>query len=486
VAAALLANRAGVPLLVAFLGIGMVLGSDGPGGIDFTDADLARAVGVAGLVAILFEGGLTTAWRDIRGVLGPASLLSTVGVGITATLAGVAAFGLFDLPLTGGFLVGAVVASTDAAAVFATLRFTKLRRRLGGLLEAESGLNDPMAVALTVGLIAWLGDPTYGVGDLALLLFRQLGLGLAVGVGIGFLASKVFVRFPPTLAAFAPVASLGIAGLSYGVADVAEGSGFLAVYIVGLCLGNTATAFRRPLAAFHEGLAFVAQIVLFVVLGLLVFPSQLGPVVLPGLALAGALALVARPVAVWLCTLGQGFTGRERLFLSWAGLRGAVPIVLATFALSEGVTESNTIFNAVFFVVLVSATLQGPTLGPLARWLGLAGETHPLYQPPIEVGAVRGADIVEYAVDPGDEVEGRRVRELGLPRTALVAVIVRDEEAVPPRGRTQVCAGDRLYVLVRAEDRKAVEDRFGAWRDGPLADGRVPTAPPASREPPAP
>jgi potassium/hydrogen antiporter len=487
VAAAFLANRAGVPLLVAFLGIGMLLGSDGPGGIDFTDADLARAAGVAGLVAILFEGGLTTAWRDIRGVLGPASILSTAGVGITAALAGLVAYGLFDLPLTGGFLVGAVVASTDAAAVFATLRFTTLRRRLGGLLEAESGLNDPTAVALTVGLIAWLGDPAYGVGDLTLLLVRQIGLGLAVGMGIGFLASRAFVRFPPALSAFAPVASLGIAGLSYGVADVAEGSGFLAVYIVGLWLGNTATPLRRPLAAFHEGVAFVAQVVLFVVLGLLVFPSQLGAVVLPGLALAGALAVVARPVAVWLCTLGQGFSGRERLFLSWAGLRGAVPIVLATFALSEGVTQSNTIFNAVFFVVLVSATLQGPTLGPLARRLGLAGEAHALYQPPIEVGAVRGADIVEYEVDAGDAVEGRRVRELGLPRTALVAVIVREAEAVPPRGRTQVCAGDRLYVLVRAEDRKAVEDRFGAWREGPLADGRPASpAPPASREPPAP
>jgi cell volume regulation protein A len=466
VAAAFLANRAGVPLLVAFLGIGMLLGSDGPGGIDFTDADLARAAGVAGLVAILFEGGLTTAWRDIRGVLGPASILSTAGVGITAALAGLVAYGLFDLPLTGGFLVGAVVASTDAAAVFATLRFTTLRRRLGGLLEAESGLNDPTAVALTVGLIAWLGDPAYGVGDLTLLLVRQIGLGLAVGIGIGFLASRAFVRFPPALSA--------------------EGSGFLAVYIVGLWLGNTATPLRRPLAAFHEGVAFVAQVVLFVVLGLLVFPSQLGAVVLPGLALAGALAVVARPVAVWLCTLGQGFSGRERLFLSWAGLRGAVPIVLATFALSEGVTQSNTIFNAVFFVVLVSATLQGPTLGPLARRLGLAGEAHALYQPPIEVGAVRGADIVEYEVDAGDAVEGRRVRELGLPRTALVAVIVREAEALPPRGRTQVCAGDRLYVLVRAEDRKAVEDRFGAWREGPLADGRPASpAPPASREPPA-
>jgi potassium/hydrogen antiporter len=468
VGAALIASRVGVPLLVAFLGLGMAIGSEGFGGIAFDDPDLARAVGVVGLVAILYEGGLTTNARDVRNVILPAGLLSTFGVVVTAAIAGGSAYLLLDLSPGAALLVGGVVASTDAAAVFATLRFTTLRRRLGGLLEAESGLNDPLAVALTLGLIAWLTEPVYGAADFAALLARQLGLGLVVGMGLGLLASHAARRLPLSLAPFAPVASLGVASFSYGATAAAGGSGFLAVYLVGLWVGNTPTPFRRQIVAFHQGLAFLAQVVLFVVLGLLVFPSQLGPVALPGLALAAVLALVARPVAVWLCTIGQGFDRRERVFLSWAGLRGAVPIVLGTFALSEGVTASSTIFNAVFFVVGVSALVQGPTLEPLARRLGLAGEARPLYHPPLEVGAVRGADLVEYVVASGDAIVGARVRELGLPRTALVAVIVREEEALPPRGRTQIAAADRLYVMVRAEDRARVEDLFSHWEEGPL------------------
>jgi potassium/hydrogen antiporter len=468
VGAALIASRVGVPLLVAFLGLGMALGSEGFGNIAFDDPDLARAVGVIGLVAILYEGGLTTDWSDVRRVMLPAGLLSTIGVVVTAGIAGGSAYLLLDLSPGASLLVGAVVASTDAAAVFATLRFTTLRRRLGGLLEAESGLNDPLAVALTLGLIAWLTEPAYGAADLTALLVRQLGLGLVVGLGLGVLASHAVRRLPIELGPFAPVASLGVASLSYGAAAAAGGSGFLAVYLVGLWVGNTPTPFRRQVVAFHQGLAFLAQVVLFVVLGLLVFPSDLAPVVLPGLALAAVLALVARPAAVWLCTIGQRFDWRERLFLSWAGLRGAVPIVLGTFALSEGVAASGTIFNAVFFVVGVSAFVQGPTLEPLARRLGLATEARPLYHPPLEVGAVRGADLLEYIVSPSDVVVGRRVRELGLPRTALVAVVVRDEESLPPRGRTQIAADDRLYVLVRADDRGRVEDLFSNWEDGPL------------------
>jgi potassium/hydrogen antiporter len=300
-------------------------------------------------------------------------------------------------------------------------------------------------------------------------------------MGVGFLASHAARRLPLGIAAFAPVASLATASLSYGAAAAAGGSGFLAVYLVGLWVGNTPMPFRRQIVAFHQGLAFLAQVALFVVLGLLVFPSELGPVALPGLALAGVLAFVARPIAVWLCTLGQGFDARERLFLSWAGLRGAVPIVLGTFALSEGVTDSGKVFNAVFFVVGASALVQGPTLEPLARRLGLAGDARPLYHPPLEVGAVRGAEIVEYVVAEGDAITGARVRELGLPRTALVAVLVRDEQALPPRGSTQIAAGDRLYLLVRAEDRQRVEGLFSSWEEGPVP---VPLRA-VEREPPA-
>jgi cell volume regulation protein A len=371
---AVAARRVRVPVLVLFLVLGMLLGSDGPGGIYFDDADLTRTIGVLGLIAILFEGGLTSDWREVRRVLAPAVLLSTIGVVVTAAIVGVAARLLFDLSWPASFLLGAIVGSTDAAAVFATLRFTNLRRRTGSLLGVESGLNDPMAVALTLGLIGWLTRPAYGAGDVALLLLRQLGLGAVIGIVLGVLAARLLPRLPSELAPFAPVASVGAAALAFGVAAAAGGSGFLSVYLVALFIGNTPMPLRRTIVSFHEGLAFLAQVALFIALGLLVFPSRLGGVALSALALTVVLTVVARPAAVLLSTVAQGFGRRERIFLSWAGLRGAVPIVLATFALSENVGESQTIFNAVFFVVLVSALLQGLTLEPLARRLRLTGD----------------------------------------------------------------------------------------------------------------
>jgi cell volume regulation protein A len=472
-------SRAGVPALVGFLGLGMLLGSEGIGGIAFDDAHLARTVGVAALAVILFEGGLTTSWSDVRGVLLPAGMLATVGVVVTAGVTGAAAYLLFDLSLTASFLLGAIVASTDAAAVFLTLRTSSVRRRLAGLLEVESGTNDPVAVALTLGLIGMLTAPDEGVVDLLLFLARQLAIGAAVGLALGWAASWAVRRATTSMAPFAAVASLAGAALSFGAADVLGGSGFLAIYLVGLCLGNTPNHFRGTLRSFHEGLAYLAQVSLFVVLGLLVFPSDLPPVALSGVALAAVLILVARPLGVLLSLAGQRFKAREVAFVSWAGLRGAVPIVLATFAATEGLSQRGTIFNAVFFVVLVSAFVQGTTLEPLARRLGLTTERPALSRPPIEVGAVQGADLIEYEVREGHAVAGRRVRELGLPRAALVAVIVREEQAVPPRGSTRVEAGDRLYVLLRNENRKEMESLMRAWEEGPLpgpADGAAPDA----------
>jgi potassium/hydrogen antiporter len=370
-------RRSRFPLLVTFLGIGMLLGSDGIGGIYFDDVQLARSIGIVGLIAILFEGGLTTSWRDFRLVVAPAAMLSTVGVAISAVVTAVAAHGLFDFSWSKSLLLGAVVGSTDAAAVFATLRFTRLRRRLATLLAVESGANDPMAVALTLGLIAWVEHSDYGVSDFAVLLVRQFALGLVVGIGLGFIASRLLQRLPTDLAPFASVASIGTAALAYGVAASLDGSGFLAVYLVALWVGNTPMPLRRTIVTFHEGLAFLAQVVLFIVLGLLVFPSQLGDVAWSGLALTAVLLFAARPLAVVASLTPFGYRLREQLFISWAGLRGAVPIVLATFALSARVAGSATIFNAVFFVVLVSTLAQGMTLEPFARRLGLATEEQP-------------------------------------------------------------------------------------------------------------
>jgi cell volume regulation protein A len=293
VAIALGAAKSGFPALVAFLGLGMVLGSDGPGGIAFDDAVLAREVGVISLVAILYEGGLSTSWRRLRQVAVPATLLSTVGVVVTAAITGGFAHLLFDLSWPASFLLGSVVASTDAAAVFATLRHTGLRRGIARTLEAESGGNDPVAIALTLGLIAWIERPHYGVGDLLLLVVRQIGLGLLFGVAVGAAASWAFARIPRTIGAFVPVASAATAALAFGAADVAHGSGFLSVYLVGLAVGSTPSRYRSQLVAFHEGVAYVAQVALFIVLGLLVFPSRLPHVALASLGLAIALVAVA-------------------------------------------------------------------------------------------------------------------------------------------------------------------------------------------------
>jgi cell volume regulation protein A len=466
VGSAYAANRLSVPILVAFLGIGMLLGSDGPGGIDFDDAALARDVGIVGLAIILFDGGLSAEWRHIRSVLLPAVSLGTVGVFITAGIAGVAARFLFDLSFEASLLLGAVVGSTDAAAVFSTLRTTGLRRRPAVTLEAESGVNDPMAVALTLGLISFITEPGYGLPDLALLLVQQLGIGLVVGIVTGKLASWTFARFPAELAPFAPVFALACGAVGFGAAGVLHGSGFLAVYITGLLLGDTRSPFRRQVLNFHEGLAFLAQITLFVVLGLLVFPSQLEGVILPGLALAAVLTLVARPVAVFVATAGMRFSLEEKLLLGWAGLRGAVPIVLATFALSEGIRESSTIFNAVFFVVLLSVLVQGLTLPRLTRVLGLVDPEPDDHERPLEAGVVEGmgGDVVEHVAREGDAIVGRRLRDLPLPQQATIAVIARDGVIVPPRGETRIQPGDRLFVLARAEDLGDVERAVAGWQ----------------------
>jgi cell volume regulation protein A len=461
---ALGASRTGVPSLVAFLALGMLLGSDGPGGIEFDDAELARTVGVIGLAAILFEGGLSTSWRRLRQVAVPAALLSTVGVAVTAVLTGLAAYFLFDLTLLEAVLLGAVVSSTDAAAVFATLRFTNIRRRLARTLEAESGINDPMAIALTIGLIEWILEPTSGFAELALLVLQKLALGLVVGVALGAVAMWAFSRLPSSIGAFAPVASIAAASLSFGAAEVIGGSGFLSVYLVGLAVGSTPSRYRRQLVGFHEGLAFLAQVAMFVVLGLLVFPRDLLDVAIPGLALAAVLVALVRPAAVWLSLVRQDYSQRERALLGWAGLRGAVPIVLGTFVLSSEVEEAETIFNAVFFVVVVSALVQGMTLERVATRLGLVTPGPAVVAPPLELDALSSLDLVDFAVAGDHAIAGAAVRELGLPRSALIAVVARGEDTIPPRGSTIIQAGDRLFVLVPHARRADLEDVFERWR----------------------
>jgi cell volume regulation protein A len=394
----------------------------------------------------------------------PAALLSTVGVVVSTVLTGIAAHALFDLTWLESFLLGAVVSSTDAAAVFATLRFTHIRRRLARTLEAESGGNDPMAIALTIGLIAWVEQADYGLADLSLLVLQELGLGLLVGVALGIGASWVFARLPQSIGAFAPVASVSAAALSFGAADVIGGSGFLAVYLVGLAVGSTPSRYRRQLVAFHEGLAFLAQVALFIVLGLLVFPSDLRDIATAGLVLALLLMLVVRPAAVWISTAFSAYDSRERLLLGWAGLRGAIPIVLATFVLSSDVPEREDIFNAVFFIVLVSTIVQGRTLEWVAGKLGLLSPAPAVAHPPLEVGPLSKLDLIDFVVAPDHAIAGAAVREVGLPRSAIIAVVARGDDTIPPRGSTMIEPGDRLFVLAPHAMRRDVEDTFSRWR----------------------
>ncbi|MGH2982119.1 MAG: potassium/proton antiporter [Solirubrobacterales bacterium] len=370
-AAALAAGRLRVPGLVLFLGLGMAVGSDGTGWIQFDDYELARTIGIVGLALILFEGGLTAGFKEIRPVLGAAFSLAVLGTIGTAVIAGFAAVLLFDFSTLDGMLVGSIVAATDSAAIFGVLRGSTLRRRLARTLEGESGLNDPVAVLLVIGFIDWIQQPDYGVVDMALLLVRELGIGLVVGLAVGWLGVQGLRRTRLGTAGIYPLGTIGIAAIAYGAADTLHGSGFLAVYLAGLIVGSMTFPGRTTVRIFHQGLGWVAQVAMFLVLGLLVFPSDFGEVALEGTLLALILVFIARPVAAIVATTFFGYTLQERVVLGWAGLRGAIPVVLATFPVIEGVPDSLEFFNIVFFAVLLSTLLQGSTFELLAERLGV-------------------------------------------------------------------------------------------------------------------
>jgi cell volume regulation protein A len=468
--ASLLATRMRVPALLLFLGLGMLAGSDITGWIYLDDYELARTVGVIALALILFEGGLAAGFEEVRPVLRPASGLAFFGTILTALITGFAAAWLFDFSTLEGLLLGSILAATDSAAVFSVLRGSTLRRKVARTLEAESALNDPVAVLLVLGFIDWIQKPDYGLLDMAGLFASQLTIGIAVGLTVGWLGIEAFQRIRLASGGLYPVASLTIGALAFGAADTLGGSGFLAVYLTGLVLGSPHIPARRTVAAFHDGLAWVAQLSLFFVLGLLVFPSEFGSIWFEGTILALVLVFVARPVAAFVATLPEQFTNAERAALGWAGLRGAVPVVLATFPVIEGVSESQDLFNIVFFAVLLSTLVQGSTFEPVARWLGVTTTEPALPRPLAESGTIRGlgAEVVEYPVTHGDAIAGLPVRDLGLPREALVTVIVRDRRAIPPRGSTVINAGDRLHLLITREAADVLPSLIERWRSGPI------------------
>jgi potassium/hydrogen antiporter len=458
------ATRLGLPVLVLFIGVGMLAGEEGLGRIAFENYALAHGIGTVALGLILFDGGLRTPLDAFRVAWKPSALLATVGVLITSIVTGVAAAWILGISLLEGVLLGSIVGSTDAAAVFAILRSKGLHlgERLAATLEIESGSNDPMAIFLTVGLLeVLLGRMPLGPGLLGFFVL-QMGVGAVAGLAVGWAAVRLINRINLEAAGLYPMLT-GVCGmLSFGLAAVLGGSGFLAVYLAGLVIGNSRVVFQRGTLLFHDGLAWVGQIVMFVVLGLLSFPSAVLEVAVPGLLIAAVLILVARPVAVIPLLLPFGFNLRELVFLSWVGLKGAVPIILATYPLLFGLPGGIVLFNVVFFVVLVSAITQGWSLPAVARLLRLQQPGEP--EPPVtlEITSLRDvdADIVEYTLLADSRASGRRLNQLALPEGVVIAIIARGETLIPPRGSTQLRPGDHVFVVLRPEVRPLVDRVF--------------------------
>lgn len=452
-----LSTRVGIPFLVVFVVVGMLAGSEGIGGIVFEDFSLAHAVGTTALILILFDGGLHTSIEALRRAVVPAGLLATVGVAITAGVVGIAAAALLDLPLLQGLLLGSIVGSTDAAAVFTALRtastggkFLKLRPRLGSTLEVESGSNDPMAILLTIACIELISGRMMGIDALLWFLVKQL----VVGGGLGFVTGRVLVvlinRIDLRAAGLYPILTLSGALATYGVASVLGGSGFLAVYVAGAVIGHHRVVFQRGIALFHDGLAWLGQIVMFVVLGLLSAPFAVLDVWVSGLLLTLVLIFVARPLAVATCLIPLRFRWGEMVFASWAGLKGAVPIILAIYPLMFGVEGADRLFHLVFFVVLLSALVQGWSLPSLARFLGV---NVPAPAPPpvtLEITSLQhvDADIVEYAVTQDARAAHRSIEEIGLPEGVVITMIARDRDLVQPHAKTIVRPGDYVFVML--------------------------------------
>ncbi|WP_407569177.1 potassium/proton antiporter [Deinococcus altitudinis] len=464
-------GRLGVPSLLLFLGVGMLAGSDGPGGIVFTNYALAQLIGTLALALILFRGGLGTSWHEVRPVLGSGISLATLGVLVSAGVMGAFAHFAFQLPWLMALLLGAVVSSTDASAVFTVLKERKLglHGKITPLLELESGGNDPMAVFLTLGLTGLIVDPGLSGWSIVPFFLKQMVLGGVVGYALGRASLWALNRLLLQFEGLYSVMTIALALIVFGAAGAIGGSGFLAVYIAGLILGNADFIHKRSLIGFHDGFSWLMQIGMFLTLGLLVNPHELLPTA--GLALACALVLVfvARPVSVYLGLAASDLPLNDRSMVAWVGLRGAVPIVLATFPLLAGVPGAKLLFNVVFFIVVTSVLLQGTTLSLVARLLGVkedlpAATAYPVSYLP--TGYDRNK-MVEVEVGLGCRADGNRIVDLRLPPQALIILIHRSGQFLIPRGATRLMCGDGVLVLADGDDLQQVRQILGQPAGGP-------------------
>ncbi|GAA2609397.1 potassium/proton antiporter [Dactylosporangium fulvum] len=474
VGAVRLSVRLGLPSLLVYLMLGVILGEAGVG-IQFENAELTRTLGICALVVIIAEGGLTARWSTLRPVLGPAIALSTVGVGVSVAVVGVVVHYALGIDWQLALLYGAVLSSTDAAAVFSTLRRVPVRPRLAALLEAESGINDAPVVILVVLLSAPLAASGSWYEQVGLVVYELIA-GAAVGLVAGFGGAWALRRAALPSAGLYPLAAIGLTVLAYAGGAVVHASGFLAVYVAGVVLGNARLPHRRAMLGFADGLAWLAQIGLFVLLGLLVSPGEFGAAVLPAVVVGLVLVLLARPLSVLVSVTPfslepNGFTLREQGFLSWAGLRGAVPVVLATIPLSAGVPGAQVLFNVVFALVVIYTAAQGMTLPPAARRLGVTAPAEPT---DLQVEAAplerMGADLLQVEVPPGSKLNGVHVDELRLPVGAVVTLVLRDGGAFVPAPETRLKIRDSLLIVTTEQVRDVAERRLRAVsRRGRLA-----------------
>lgn len=453
--------RTGLPSLLLFLGIGMLLGEEGLG-IPFEDMHLAHELGLVALAVILAEGGLSTRWPAIRPVLPLAAVLATVGVAVSVTVVGALTYWLVDVDLRTALVLGAVVSSTDAAAVFAIMRTASVRARLSAVLEAESGLNDAPAVILVTLLTSSAWRETSVLAAAADVVVQMAG-GLAVGLTVGWLGVQLLRRVSLPTSGLYPLATFAVVLLAYALAARVGLSGFLAVYVAGVILGAARLPHRMASLGFAEGLATIAQIGLFVMLGLLASPARLPGQLVPALVVGACLTFVARPLSVLVSVTPFRMPWREQAFLSWAGLRGAVPIVLATIPATSGLPHATAVFDDVLILVVVFTVVQGPGLLPVARRLGV---TEPELAHELEVEAAPlgeiDADLLSVTVGKGSRLRGVYVDELRLPPGAQLSLVVRDGASLVPDGETRLRPDDRLLVVTTPAARDAVELRLRA------------------------
>jgi cell volume regulation protein A len=448
-----ISSRMGAPLLLVFLGLGMLAGEDGPGGIRFDSFDIAYLVGTLALAVIIFDGGMRTRREMFRVALWPAASLATLGVVVTAGLVGTFAAWMLGLHWMQGLLLGAIVGSTDAAAVFSLLRHagTGLKERVEATLEMESASNDPMAIFLTVALLELLATGRGEFSAAVLVAFaQQFGLGALFGLAGGALLVWLINRLTLATGLY-PLLAVSGGLFIYAITAQIGGSGFLAVFLAGLTLGNSRMQAAQNILRVHDGLAWLSQIVLFLILGLLLTPSELLEVATPAIAIAAFLMLVARPAAVALSLLPFRFPWREQLFISWVGLRGAVPVVLALFPLLYGADHARLYFNVAFFIVLISLLLQGWTIAPAARWLRLEvpPTTEPLQRVTLDIPGHFEHEILCYEVQPRSAIAGRTYGELELPADKQVMAVMRAGVPEQLRPELEFRAGDYVYVLAR-------------------------------------